>query len=405
MSYTKFKVKDNSQWNLLTSISSSTASIVLESWDWWNFPTVSWSERVVVTLEQLSWWVVTKREKCLVTSRSWDTLSVTRWYWWTTAQAFASGDFVSVYLTEDVIQDIQDEIENLGTIKLNKNWATRTWLSANKIIYVNSSGAETVLSLWANNTYLKSNWSTSAPSFATPPLDVNGQSTVTTIQRTLDYIAIHDASAGGTRKVLIDKIAPTATTTVEWLVERATDAEATAGTDTTRYVTPKQVKDKVTSATPDSSTTVKWLVERATDAEVLAKSDTTRYVTPDQVDTYYTMKSRVLWQVFVMWDSTTTLNIPHWCTRPPTCIIFSGWWSWTKDWATTIQKVYDPWNSSWSGAWFIDFVLVKRETADTNERSRRKVTSVDSTNINMTRSYAGGFSDSDLPQMITVMYQ
>lgn len=34
-----------------------------------------------------------------------------------------------------------------------------------------------------------------------------------------------------------------ASTTVEGIVERATDAEAAAGTDTTRYVTPKQLKD------------------------------------------------------------------------------------------------------------------------------------------------------------------
>lgn len=34
-----------------------------------------------------------------------------------------------------------------------------------------------------------------------------------------------------------------ATETTEWLVERATDAEATTWSDTTRYITPKQVKD------------------------------------------------------------------------------------------------------------------------------------------------------------------
>lgn len=37
----------------------------------------------------------------------------------------------------------------------------------------------------------------------------------------------------------------TATDTAPGLVERATDAEATAGTDTVRYVTPKQVADRV----------------------------------------------------------------------------------------------------------------------------------------------------------------
>ena len=36
---------------------------------------------------------------------------------------------------------------------------------------------------------------------------------------------------------------PIASETEKWLVERATDAEVVAWTDTTRYITPKQVKD------------------------------------------------------------------------------------------------------------------------------------------------------------------
>ncbi len=46
-----------------------------------------------------------------------------------------------------------------------------------------------------------------------------------------------------------------ASTTVEGLVERATDAEVTTGTDTTRYITPKQLADNL----PTNETVKAWI--------------------------------------------------------------------------------------------------------------------------------------------------
>jgi hypothetical protein len=61
---------------------------------------------------------------------------------------------------------------------------------------------------------------------------------------TLDK-ARHDQLKAAITKMITDRAAPLATTEQAGLVERATDAEAQAGTDGERYVTPKQLKDAV----------------------------------------------------------------------------------------------------------------------------------------------------------------
>ena len=65
-----------------------------------------------------------------------------------------------------------------------------------------------------------------------------------------------------------------ASATVAGVVELATDAEVTTGSDTARAVTPAGLHQKTTSATAIG------LVELATDAEVTTGSDTARAVTP-----------------------------------------------------------------------------------------------------------------------------
>ena len=108
---------------------------------------------------------------------------------------------------------------------------------------------------------------------------------------------------------------PDASTTVKGVVELATSAETTTGTDTTRAVTPDGLKDgyqgstnvdtlgTITTGTwqgsaisttyisnlsgtntgdePDASTTTKGIVELATTAETTTGTDTSRAVTPD----------------------------------------------------------------------------------------------------------------------------
>src|SRR5690606_3626162 len=73
----------------------------------------------------------------------------------------------------------------------------------------------------------------------------------------------------------------TATETRTGLVELATTAEAVAGTDTVRAVTPAGVAAAVSGfSVPSASETVQGKIELATLAEVKTASDTVRAVTP-----------------------------------------------------------------------------------------------------------------------------
>ena len=77
-----------------------------------------------------------------------------------------------------------------------------------------------------------------------------------------------------------------ASETAAGIVERATDAEVTTGTDTGRFMSVKQIVDLVagsTSAVPAASETVAGIVERATDAEVTTGTDTTRFMSVKQI--------------------------------------------------------------------------------------------------------------------------
>lgn len=79
------------------------------------------------------------------------------------------------------------------------------------------------------------------------------------------------------------------------LVEKATDAEVTTGTDTTRYMSVKQVIDKIAAeiateiaaiVLPTAGETTQGIIEIATQAEVTAGSDTARAVVPSTLSTY-----------------------------------------------------------------------------------------------------------------------
>jgi hypothetical protein len=84
--------------------------------------------------------------------------------------------------------------------------------------------------------FLKSNWASALPTFESITIDIN--------------ILTNDEALGASDKLIFyknwvwnRKRTALASETIPWLVERATNAEATAWTDTTRYITPKQAKD------------------------------------------------------------------------------------------------------------------------------------------------------------------
>lgn len=88
----------------------------------------------------------------------------------------------------------------------------------------------------------------------------------------------HDGSEINAGSALI--AVPDATETVKGKVELATTAEATAGTDTERVVTPAGLAAAVGTLVPDATTAVKGKVELATTAETTTGTDTSRAVTP-----------------------------------------------------------------------------------------------------------------------------
>ena len=87
---------------------------------------------------------------------------------------------------------------------------------------------------------------------------------------------------------------PNASTSAPGKIEIATQSEADAGTDSSRAMTPALVKRRIDASStgggsvPDASTTVKGKVELATPAEATAGTDTTRVITPkllqDKID-------------------------------------------------------------------------------------------------------------------------
>ena len=60
----------------------------------------------------------------------------------------------------------------------------------------------------------------------------------------------------------------------------ATQAEAEAGTSTTKYMTPLRAKQAIAALVPESSETVAGIIERATAAEAQGMTDTSRAITP-----------------------------------------------------------------------------------------------------------------------------
>lgn len=201
MVFVKYKTKDYAEWQLLSWISSWALSLQVKSWEWSKFPTLWAGEKFIWTLEKRTWTTVTAKERVLVTARSTDTFTITRSFWGDTAISFSGDDYFCLHVNSDIIIDIQDEI----SLKLARAWMLRTWNWAWKISYNNWSWDETELALWSANTYLKSNWPSSAPSWTTPPLDIEWQTEIT--PEANDFWVFYDLTWTVNWKALIARIA------------------------------------------------------------------------------------------------------------------------------------------------------------------------------------------------------
>jgi len=85
--------------------------------------------------------------------------------------------------------------------------------------------------------------------------------------------------------VTLEKMNADASEHQKGLVERATDAEAADGTDNSRYVTPRQLRDVANNLYDhvDATEHQKGIVERAADVEAAFGADNSRYITPKQL--------------------------------------------------------------------------------------------------------------------------
>lgn len=97
-------------------------------------------------------------------------------------------------------------------------------------------------------------------------------SALTTTDKTSLVAAINEVKAGSSGAP------PDASVTVKGLVELATDAETTTGTDTVRATTPSNVKAAIDARTASES--APGIVELATVGEATTGTDTARAVTP-----------------------------------------------------------------------------------------------------------------------------
>jgi len=177
MAFEKYKNTNNWKTKFLAWINGSATSMICTPWEWALFP-ATWDFFLVLENYNSSD-IVIKREIVKCTARSTDTFTIVRWFWtcvWddsatpkvlgTTQYTFATADYISEYFINEQLDDIQDEVERLETIKLDIDWELRTWNWAWKMGYNDWSWDETEFALWAVWTYLRSWWTWAPPAFS-----------------------------------------------------------------------------------------------------------------------------------------------------------------------------------------------------------------------------------------------
>lgn len=296
MVFVKYPVANNARWQLNTPIGSNTLSVILQSNQGDMFPDHNGTTDTDYPCTLVSFDVdlitVLKREIVLVTAKSWDTFTITRW-WGTcigadgettqgnTQYAFDENDYFFIGVVAEVIEDIQDELSRLEDEKLNisdyQNWtktygATSTWNDSYAVtlspapasyqtwmtfrfladvantwaatLNVNSLGAKTIkkmhdqdLATWDIEagqivvvTYDGTNFQMDSQVATIPTVSITSETEDVTGDIDADYLLEYDTSAWANRKVKPS-------------VWKATNAEAKAWTATNKFVTPDNLGD------------------------------------------------------------------------------------------------------------------------------------------------------------------
>lgn len=150
-----------------------------------------------------------------------------------------AGDYTAAQITNTpagsiAAVNVQAAIDELATEKANASWALTQFVgnTAWRVFYSDGSGDITELALWASGTYLKSNWASSAPSFATPTGTGDVSKVGTPVNNQL-WVWTGDGTLEGTADVTYDS--STKAMTFNQILDGATFAVYTANTAENSY--------------------------------------------------------------------------------------------------------------------------------------------------------------------------
>lgn len=197
------------------------------------------------------------------------------------------------------------------------DYVTPTWTES----LTNKTVNGVVLSTWeGSSTFL--NWAWNYVAWTT---DINWLTAENGALDGNDEIIFYDNTAWANRKRSAQ-----ASETVEWLVERATDAEAATWTDTTRYISPKQAKDNY------------WMV---TDVVVLTRAQTAASWSVNYSHSLWKEPKVIIFNAFWDWGGSSNA-VSHWSyDGSGNAVSFSYSWAVTWPWNST-TKCIRIWNSS-----------------------------------------------------------
>lgn len=144
---------------------------------------------------------------------------------------------------------------------------------------------------------------------------------------------------------------------------------------------------------------------RASDSEAAAWTSTTKFTTPKNLKDNYWLN----WVATVTLDftaSATTLSVAHGLSKIPTKLRFDAvvwdnfWVYWNDNWTEEQSCSYSTASATWARAWLQTWQIAAYNQTGT-DYARRAVTSVDATNINLTRVWLWNVWTTNVVYIIT----
>lgn len=176
--------------------------------------------------------------------------------------------------------------------------------------------------------------------------------------------------------------------------------------DATKVASQQSVKAYVDNfSIPDASESVKGKIELSDAAQATAWTDDLTAMTPKKVKDNYWLRW-VISTTLTFTGSWTTLAVAHWLSKIPTKLRFDAgswdnFWVYWLDWATAEQKCsFSTASAAWNRAGIFDWQIAAYNQTG-SDYARRAVTSVDVTNINLTRIWTWSIWSTPIDYIIT----